>query len=173
MELNNMDVNALKDQVVEILTKENLSPLASEIQYDFVVLEVEKNNLIKTLQFLKTNKDFELSFLTTMCGIHFPEAGDREFALMYQLHNMKTNLRLRLRTFMPKADLNVPTVTNIFPTANWMEREAFDFYGFNFVGHPSLTRILNMDEMNYHPMRKEYALEDGSRTDKNDKYFGR
>jgi NADH-quinone oxidoreductase subunit C len=108
-----------------------------------------------------------------MCGIHFPDDKEREFALMYQIHNMKTNVRLRIRTFMPKSDLEMPTITDLWKTANWMEREAYDFYGFKFIGHPNLTRILNMDEMNYHPMRKEYALEDEARTDKDDKYFGR
>ena len=74
---------------------------------------------------------------------------------------------------MPKSDLVVPTLTEVYPAANWMEREAYDFYGFHFAGHPNLKRILNMDEMNYHPMRKEYPLEDGTRHDKEDKYFGR
>jgi NADH-quinone oxidoreductase subunit C len=74
---------------------------------------------------------------------------------------------------MAKSHLEVPTCTPLFATANWMEREAFDFYGFKFTGHPDLRRILNMDEMNYHPLRKEYALEDAGRDDKEDKYFGR
>jgi NADH-quinone oxidoreductase subunit C len=125
------------------------------------------------LQQLKSDITLKLSFLTTMCGIHFPDQGDREFALMYQLHNMVSNERLRIRTYMPKSDLQMKSITSIWPAANWMEREAYDFYGFQFIGHPDLTRVLNMDEMNYHPMRKEYALEDGGRTDKDDKYFGR
>jgi NADH-quinone oxidoreductase subunit C len=71
------------------------------------------------------------------------------------------------------ADLSIPTMVNLFPAANWMERETFDFYGIQFEGHPDLRRILNMDDMDYHPLRKEYALEDETRSDKKDSFFGR
>jgi NADH-quinone oxidoreductase subunit C len=109
-----------------------------------------------------------------MCGIHYPELPpEKEFWLMYQLHNMPKNWRIRLKTYMPREDMNMPTVSDVWKTANWMERQEFDFFGFIFQGHPNLTRILNMDEMNYFPLRKEYPLEDMSRTDKNDKMFGR
>ena len=67
----------------------------------------------------------------------------------------------------------MPSITSVFSAANWMERQEFDFFGIIFTGHPNLKRILNMDEMTYHPMRKEYPLEDGTREDKNDKMFGR
>lgn len=144
-----------------------------EKHYDFNVITISKGKVHRALTFLKNDAELGFTFLTTMCGIHFPESVEKEFGLMYQLHNMSTNHRIRLKTYMPKTDLVMPTITDIFPTANWMEREAYDFYGFQFEGHPNLTRILNMDEMNYHPMRKEYALEDGGRTDKDDKYFGR
>jgi NADH-quinone oxidoreductase subunit C len=147
--------------------------IESEVQYDFTVLTLPKAKVFESLAFLKNDPSLGFTFLTTMCGIHFPEAGDKEFALMYQLHNMQSNNRIRIRTYMSKLDMIMPTITNLFPAANWMEREAFDFYGFQFTGHPNLTRILNMDEMNYHPMRREYALEDEGRTDKDDKYFGR
>ncbi len=145
--------------------------ISSGDEMDFPVFHLQKNQLIAVLTFLKKEKGF--NFLTTLCGIHFPEQGDQEFALMYQLHNMVQNQRIRFKVFMPKSQLDVPTLTTIWPTANWMEREAFDFYGFKFTGHPDLRRILNMDEMNYHPLRKEYALEDAGRDDKEDKYFGR
>jgi NADH-quinone oxidoreductase subunit C len=145
--------------------------ISSGDERDFPVFHLQKNQLIAVLTFLKQEKGF--NFLTTMCGIHYPEQGDQEFALMYQLHNMIQNQRIRFKVFMPKSQLEVPTATVIWPAANWMEREAFDFYGFKFTGHPDLRRILNMDEMNYHPLRKEYALEDAGRDDKEDKYFGR
>ncbi|MCX8487229.1 MAG: NADH-quinone oxidoreductase subunit C [Crocinitomicaceae bacterium] len=60
-----------------------------------------------------------------------------------------------------------------FPGANWMERESYDFFGVEFIGHPDMRRILNEDSMDYFPMRKEYALEDDTREDKDDRYFGR
>ncbi len=166
----------MRDYIQKI--KNTINPILGfeidvEVHYDIPVIIVPKNMVHSLLKFLKSDTVLGLSFLTTMCGIHFPEKPNEEFCLMYQLHNMQTNERLRIRTFMPKSDLTMPTITDIWLTSNWMEREAFDFYGFEFTGHPNLTRVLNMEEMNYHPMRKEYALEDESRTDKDDKYFGR
>jgi NADH-quinone oxidoreductase subunit C len=164
----------LHDHVAKLLTTQfGEAIISSHIDYDFPVFVVAKNKTHEILSFLKTNSDAGFTFLTTMCGIHFPAQKDQEFALMYQVHNMEKNLRIRLKTFMSEKDLNMPTITDLWLTANWMEREAYDFYGFKFIGHPDLRRILNMDEMNYHPLRKEYALEDAGRDDKEDKYFGR
>lgn len=166
----------MRDYIEKI--KNTLNPLLGfeisvEVHYGIPVIVLPKDKIHSTLKFLKTDKELGLSFLTTMCGIHFPDKGEEEFCLMYQLHNMLTNERLRIRTFMPRNNMTMPTITDIWLTSNWMERETFDFYGFHFTGHPNLTRVLNMEEMDYFPMRKEYALEDGSRTDKDDKYFGR
>jgi NADH-quinone oxidoreductase subunit C len=145
----------------------------SQIDYDFPVFTVAKNRIHDVLEFLKNSEGMGFKFLTTLCGVHYPENKGSEFALVYQLHNMEKNHRVRIKIFMATADLIVPTATDLWLGANWMEREAFDFYGFRFQGHPDLRRILNMDEMNYHPLRKEYALEDAGRDDKEDKYFGR
>lgn len=86
---------------------------------------------------------------------------------------MENNVRLRIKTFIPIAKPEIASVTSLYSSANWMERETYDFYGIIFTGHPNLTRILNVDEMDYFPMRKEYPLEDGTRQDKVDEYFGR
>ncbi len=148
--------------------------LASELHYDFPVFIVKKEICKDVLVFLKEDKALNFHFLTTLCGLHYPEnPSDREFGLMYQLQNMPKNWRIRIKTFMSREDMNVPTITDVWKTANWMERQEYDFFGFNFIGHPNLKRILNMDEMNYFPMRKEYPLEDMQREDKNDKMFGR
>jgi NADH-quinone oxidoreductase subunit C len=96
-----------------------------------------------------------------------------EFEVIYHLHNLVANQRVRLKVALPEAQLSLPTLTGLFAGANWMERETFDFYGVIFEGHPDLRRILNMDDMDYHPLRKQYALEDETRTDKNDTFFGR
>jgi NADH-quinone oxidoreductase subunit C len=147
--------------------------LSSQMDYDFPVFVVEKSQIIEVLGFLKNDESTGFHFLTTLCAINFPDNTGAEFAVMYQLHNLEKNERVRVKIFMGEKDLDVPTATVLWPTANWMERQEYDFFGIRFKGHPDLRRILNMDEMNYFPMRKEYALEDAGRDDKQDKYFGR
>jgi NADH-quinone oxidoreductase subunit C len=93
--------------------------------------------------------------------------------VVYHLHNLVDNCRIRFKVF---TDINKPDVfsaVNIFSAANWLEREAYDFYGVNFVGHPNLIRIQNVEEMDYFPQRKEFPLEDQTRIDKDDEMFGR
>ena len=68
---------------------------------------------------------------------------------------------------------SVPSITPVFPGADWFEREAYDFYGILFEGHPNLKRILNVEYLDYFPMRKEYPLEDPTREDKDNRFFGR
>ena len=145
--------------------------ISAEQQYDFPVFIIRRDAVYDVLKFLKEDEGF--AFLTTMCGLHYPDNKGHELGVMYQLHNLPQNLRIRLKTFFPVSDPNLPTVTTLFPTANWMERQEYDFFGIIFKGHPNLKRILNMDEMTYHPMRKEYPLEDGTREDKDDRMFGR
>lgn len=147
--------------------------LNETMDYDFPVFTVDKKIIVPVLEFLKNDAELSFNFLTTLCGLHFPEDKGRELGMMYQLHNLNNNWRIRIKTFMPDGDTKMPTITHLWPTANWMERQEYDFFGFKFEGHPDLRRILNMDEMNYFPMRKEYPLEDAGRDDKSDKMFGR
>ncbi len=147
--------------------------LSAEQSYDFPVFVVKREKIFEVVRFLKEDTEMQFTFLTTMCGLHYPDNKGQELGVMYQMHNLPKNWRIRLKTFFPVNDPEVPTMTPLFPSANWQERQEYDFYGILFKGHPNLKRILNMDEMNYHPMRKEYALEDGTRDDKDDKMFGR
>jgi NADH-quinone oxidoreductase subunit C len=93
--------------------------------------------------------------------------------VVYHVHSFIQNFRARIKVFLAEADLHIPTATGLYASANWMERETYDFFGIIFDGHPNLTRILNMDEMDYFPMRKQYPLEDATREDKIDALFGR
>ncbi len=147
--------------------------ISSEIIADYPTFIVKKEAIAEIIKFLYNDNELAFQYLTTMAGLHFPDNKGEEFGVMYQLHNLPKNLRIRLKIFFSVNDLNVPSITSVFSAANWMERQEFDFFGIILKGHPNLKRILNMDEMDYHPMRKEYALEDGTREDKDDKMFGR
>ncbi|CAM4347396.1 NADH-quinone oxidoreductase subunit C [Cytophagaceae bacterium 50C-KIRBA] len=136
-----------------------------------VTTEVE--HIVPMLHFLYQHPVLKFQFLTDLGGIHFPEAKGQELGVIYHLHSLENNVRLWIKIYVPIEKPEVPTVTGLFATANWMEREAFDFYGIIFEGHPNLIRILNVEDMDYHPMRKEYPLEDATRHDKIDELFGR
>lgn len=142
--------------------------------YGMLTFEVEPAKAIELMQFLRDDDTLRFNFLTTMCGIHYPdnEAG-RQFSVVYQMHNWVDNVRVRFKAYLNGENPEIETATRLFNCANWMEREAYDFYGINFTGHPDLKRILNMDEMVSFPMRKEFPMEDQGRTDKDDRYFGR
>lgn len=143
------------------------------MQRDIFNFEVAPNRIHEVIDFLKNDADLNFHFLTDLAVVHYPELDENhQFSVVYQLHNWVENIRLRVRTFVP-ASLQIATITDLFLTANWMEREAYDFYGVIFKGHPQLKRILNMDEMVSFPMRKEFPMEDQGRTDKDDRFFGR
>jgi NADH-quinone oxidoreductase subunit C len=147
--------------------------ISSELLYDYPVYTVKRDIIFDVIQFLYNNDELAFQYLTSLAVLHFPDNKDHELGVMYQLHNLQKNLRIRIKIYFSINDPLVPTITPIFSSANWMERQEFDFFGIIFTSHPNLKRILNMDDMDYHPMRKEYALEDGTREDKNDKMFGR
>jgi NADH-quinone oxidoreductase subunit C len=126
---------------------------------------------LKVMQFLFDELGF--TFLTDLCGVNYPDQKDAELVVVYHLHNFVDNIRLRYSVAVPVAQPDVFTATKLFESANWMERETYDFFGINFIGHPNLKRILNVDEMDYFPLRKEFPLEDQTRIDKDDEMFGR
>ncbi|MCU7543346.1 NADH-quinone oxidoreductase subunit C [Riemerella anatipestifer] len=140
--------------------------------HGLLTLEVKKEEVKKLIHHLK-DSFLEIGFLTDICGIHYPQDKAKELGVIYHLHNMKTNFRVRLKVFMPIEEAEVDTISDLYSGANWMERETFDFYGIRFKGHPDLRIILNDPDMGYHPMLKQYRLEDGTREDKDDKMFGR
>ena len=160
------------EKIVEVIkSKYEGEVLQIEMLYDFPTVTLKKDRIVEIIKFLYDHPETKFEYLTTMCGIHYPDVN--QIAVMYQLHNMITNQRLRLKIYLPIENPRVQTLTTVFPAANWMERETYDFYGVIFEGHPNLKRILNVDEMIIFPLRKEYPLEDQVRADKNDTMFGR
>lgn len=145
--------------------------LRTEKLYDFPTITLKADRIVEIIRHLYDNPETQFQFLTTLCGIHLPDEG--LITVMYQLHNLGNNMRLRLKVPLPVDNAEIHTITGIFAAANWMERETYDFFGVVFTGHPDLRRILNVDEMIIFPLRKEYPLEDQTREDKNDTMFGR
>jgi len=146
------------------------SILKTEDPDGIVTVVVTSEVVIGVIQYLKEQLHF--TFLTDLCGIHYPDQ-ELAFGVVYHMHNMQENVRVRIKTFVSGNEPKVQTATGLFPAADWLERETFDFYGIVFVGHPNLKRILNVEYLDYYPMRKEYPLEDPTRHDKDDRFFGR
>ena len=146
---------------------------AFEESYGMLCFEAPKELNLKVLNFLYDDEQLKFRFMTDLTAAHFPDQPGRELVVVYHLHNLVDNIRLRFKVFTDINQPDVYTATGLFSAANWMERETFDFFGVNFVGHPNLKRILNVDEMDYFPLRKEFPLEDQTRIDKDDEMFGR
>lgn len=119
---------------------------------------VPASQLVRTAEFLVSEPSLRFTFLSDLSAVdRFPL--EPRFELNYQLLSIEKALKLRLRVKLPGADPVVPTVTNIWPTADWHERENFDLFGIRFQGHPDLRRILMPEEWEGHPLRKDYPVE--------------
>lgn len=142
--------------------------------YGMLTFEAPKEMNLKVMQFLYDAEELRFQFLTTLCAVHYPDnSAERTLAIVYHLHNLVDNVRIRFKVFTDVNKPDVYTATKLYEAANWLERETYDYFGVNFIGHPNLKRILNVDEMDYFPLRKEYPLEDQTRLDKDDAMFGR
>ena len=141
--------------------------------YNMLTFSMPKESNLEVLQFLYDDEELRFQFLTDLFAVHYPDNKGEELVIVYQLHNLVDNVRLRFKVATDIEQPDIMTATKLFEAANWLERETYDYYGVNFVGHPNLRRILNVEEMDYFPMRKEFPLEDQTRIDKDDEMFGR
>ncbi len=165
MIINETILNQLKENFGEKISVDGL-------QYGILSVSTDHEHIMRVLQFLRDNSELQFGFLTDLCGVHYPHR-DHKFEVVYHLHSFRNNIRLRVKLPLHGDTPHAPSATALWSSANWMERETYDFFGIIFEGHPNLKRILNVDEMTIHPMRKEYPLEDNTRKDKNDEMFGR
>ena len=137
------------------------SELSSKIQSSSInnqelLIEINEKDLIDVVQFLKLNENCKFKQLIDIAGVDYPE-NDKRFELIYLFLSHENNLRVKL---LIKFEINqtINSITKIFPSANWMEREVFDMYGIKFKNHPDLRRILTDYGFKGHPLRKDFPL---------------
>ena len=128
----------------------------SSISNDEILIEVKENYIIDVIQFLKSNEDCKFKQLIDIAGVDYPD-NDKRFELVYLLLSHEKNLRIKILIRF-QVDQSVISLTKIFPSANWMEREVFDMYGIKFKNHPDLRRILTDYGFKGHPLRKDFPL---------------
>ena len=119
---------------------------------------IRRQHLLPTVQRLRDEADLRFELLSGVSGVHYPEDRGRELHAVYHLLSMTHNRRIRLEVACPDADPHIPSVVPVYPTADWHERETYDFFGIVFDGHPALTRIMMPDDWPGHPQRKDYPL---------------
>ena len=122
-----------------------------------LTIVVAKKEIREVCRFLKTDSELQFDSLRDICGADYYRPEER-FEVVYNLYSLKTNARLRLKVRVDEADLHVDTVTDVWSTADWHERETFDMYGIIFDGHADLRRIYMPDEYEYYPLRKDFPL---------------
>ena len=146
----------LKD-IEKIVNSELTSKIKkTSILFDELLIETDENELLNVIQFLKSNNKLKFRQLIDIAGVDYPE-DEKRFKLIYLLLSHENNLRLKVQINFEVAK-KIPTLTKIFPSANWMEREVFDMYGIEFVDHPDLRRILTDYNFEGFPLRKDFPL---------------
>jgi len=128
----------------------------SEIKFNQLFIDIDFQDIISTILFLKTNEKTKFKQLIDITTVDYPQK-DKRFKIVYLFLSHENNFRIVVNTFINENEL-VPSITKIFPSANWMERENFDMYGIIFKEHPDLRRILTDYGFKGHPLRKDFPL---------------
>ncbi len=128
----------------------------SEINFDQLFIDINNEDIISSILFLKTNEKCKFKQLIDITAVDYPSK-EKRFKVVYLLLSHENNTRLVINTYIEEKE-NVPSITKIFPSANWMEREIFDMYGISFKDHPDLRRILTDYGFKGYPLRKDFPL---------------
>ena len=128
----------------------------SQINFSQLFIDVNVEDIISTILFLKTNKECKFRQLIDITAVDYPQR-EKRFKIVYMLLSHENNLRIIINTNVDEKEI-VPSITKIFPSANWMEREVFDMYGVSFKDHPDLRRILTDYGFDGFPLRKDFPL---------------
>ena len=149
-------MNSLEDLEKKINSELTTKINNSEIKHNQIYLETDKDDFLDVILFLKTNLDTKFQQLIDITVVDYPENNQR-FQVVYLFLSHEFNQRLVLKYFISENEV-IPSLTSVFPAANWMEREVFDMYGVNFKDHPDLRRILTDYGFEGHPLRKDFPL---------------
>jgi NADH/F420H2 dehydrogenase subunit C len=156
--VSSKDVARHDDLVAKLRERFGAAVIDVDRSFDDCAVTVDRAAIHDVLAYLKNEHRFNL--LMDIAGIdcaNLPSSRER-FEVAYMLYSIPADLRVRIEIAVPELDMNVPTVTDLWKSANWAEREAFEMFGFNFVGHPCLKRLLTHHEFEGHPLRKDYPV---------------
>ena len=146
----------LEDLEKKINSELTTKVLSSKINHNQIYLSINDKDLLDVILFLKTNSNTKFNQLIDITAVDYPEK-DRRFKIVYLFLSHEKNQRLILNLFIKENEF-VTSLTSIFPSANWMEREVFDMYGIEFNNHPDLRRILTDYNFKGYPLRKDFPL---------------
>jgi NADH-quinone oxidoreductase subunit C len=138
--------------------------VSKSVRLNEITVEIKSESMLESMHSLRDHPQLRFSQLIDLCGIDYLNYGDgrwegRRFAVVYHLLSIPNNMRVRVRAFCPEDDFPmIASVNDLWPSANWYEREAFDLFGIMFVGHPDLRRILTDYGFVGHPFRKDFPL---------------
>ncbi len=151
-----MDTADLRDLGEYVATTLSDYVHATDVAFGELVVEARADQVVRVLKFLKDDPACRFEQLTDLCGVDYPER-DPRFDVVYHLLSMSHNRRMRLKVGVNE-DQPVPSVTEVYPSAGWWERETWDLYGIHFAGNPDLRRLLTDYGFNGHPLRKDFPL---------------
>ena len=155
----NPDQRTTPSQLVTALKRERPEWIAEVIEaFGEVTAVVSRDEIVAVCSFLKTSPQWRFDFLADLCGVDRGPEEEPRFEVNYHLFSTTKHHRLRLKVLLNEDDAHVPTVTGVWRTANWHERETYDLFGVIFDGHPDLRRILLPDDWQGHALRKDFPL---------------
>ncbi|MDE3722403.1 NADH-quinone oxidoreductase subunit C [Nocardiopsis sp. N85] len=129
-----------------------------EVAYGEITFHVRREALLELVRLLRDDPALRYELCLGVMGVHFPDQAGRELHAVYQFRSITHNSEIRITVTCPDSDPHIPSIVSVYPTNDWHEREAWDFFGIVFDGHPALTRIQMPDDWHGHPQRKDYPL---------------
>lgn len=149
-------LESLETLAQDLVTKAKGAIEGYSVAFGEVTLNAQADRIVEVLTLLRDQKDAQFQQLVDLCGVDYPERAAR-FDVVYHLLSLTRNHRIRVKVRTDE-DTAVPSVTGVYPCADWYEREAFDMYGIFFSGHPDLRRILTDYGFHGHPLRKDFPM---------------